>query len=294
LIRIAEAGGKSLNIDGCLAETQDCRIWAFSALRRIGTPEAKAFLVVQVESAKTVDLRRASIQTVGGMREPAARPSLLNSLADQNLGIRMESLLALGSIGDRSDFEAIASSLSSFPDRQVATAVHAFRAMGDRRALPVLEKRLAVVVDSAARESAQRALDEWRGNIDDDNEILRVLRTARGQELYAAIQASRKPSKEVRAALLDLLKSEDGCARAESVLALGKMHVPADYEILLEAALSVPEIYIVTAARGLMLLGDQRAIKPLETYAAKMTNAERQRALLQILDRLRNSPAAAH
>ena len=293
LIRIAELGGKASSIDGCLAETQDCRTWAMGALRRIGTPEARAFLVAQVEHAQSVELRRAAIQTVGGMREPAARPSLLISLADQDHRIRMESLLALGAIGDRLDFEAMATAVASIPDKYVATAVHAFRVMGDQRGLSVLDQRLASVSDTAARKSAQRALDEWRGAIAEDDELLRVLRSGRGQELYAAIQRSRKPSEKVRAALLNLLKSEDGCARAESVLALGKMQVPADYELLLEASLSVPESYIISAARGLMFLGDQRAVVPLETYAAKMTNAERQRALLQIVDRLRMSPAAA-
>jgi hypothetical protein len=202
--------------------------------------------------------------------------------------VRVACITALGVIGVRGDFDAMADALDGLPDEFVPRAVHGFKMLGDTRALGLLDRRAATLRDELARERTERAIASWRDVIAEQDRLLTVLRSGKNWDLIEALRRVKGPaSPEVRAAVLELLEHDDPLVRAESVIAVGRMHVASDFDRLLAVTLALPEPYVANASRGLVFLNDPRAIAPLEKYAARMKNSERQRELRGRVEQLR-------
>jgi hypothetical protein len=101
---------------------------------------------------------------------------------------------------------------------------------------------------------------------------------------------------QARPALIELLKNPDMRVRSNAVLALGVIHNPKDFDIMLTATLSLPPEEIYTAAQGLLKLGDTRAIEPLESHAKTIGDPTYRNGLeliIKDLRRKRDSPPSA-
>ena len=72
--------------------------------------------------------------------------------------------------------------------------------------------------------------------------------------------------------MIELLKNPHMRVRSYAVLALGVIHKPEDFDIMLAATLSLPPEEIYTGAQGLLKLGDTRAIEPLEKRAKMISD----------------------
>jgi len=287
---IAEQGGDVFGIETCIEGPYGCEGWALAAIRLIGTPEARAYLVSNLDEAKEQYLLRLSIRAVGNLREATARPALMKLLKHQDPEIRTASIVSLGAIGDVADFDAMLEATLLLPDEQLYDAAHGFRILGDPRAFDALKGRVDTIEAPETRRSVEGVLNGWRSQIANQERLLETLRTGTGRSLIEGIRKVRPPvADDIRAALLELLKHEDPLTRAESVVALGKMHRESDFDLLLRTTLALPEPYVPGAAIGLVFLNDPRAIAPLEEYASTMKNMQRQSQVRQLAERLRRS-----
>jgi hypothetical protein len=150
------------------------------------------------------------------------------------------------------------------------------------------------VEDDTARDNAKRELEAWRLATREEERLLTTLLSGTGWALIEAVRQVQEPvAPDIRDAVLMLLDHDDPHVRAESVVAVGKMHRQADFERLLSITLALPEPYVPVAAHGLELLNDERAIAPLERHAVGMKNDSRKQALLGIVERLRRAPKIA-
>jgi hypothetical protein len=294
LIQINEDGGDALSLDRCPGSTDGCRGWAHAAIRLIGTAKARHYLLQRLEQEQEPVWISKTAVALGSLREEGARPRLRELLKHDDPQVRVASLTALGAIGRRDDFEAMGSAVLDLPDEYVPKALHGFRILGDQKALSLLERRLETLRDELSRERTERALASWRSAIAADRRLVTTLRTGSGWEVITALRSvQRWASPEIRAAVLELLEHEDPLIRAESVIAVGKMHVVSDFDRLLAVTLALPEPYVAGASRGLVFLNDARAIAPLEAYAAQMKNSQRQRELLERVEQIRRGTAGS-
>ncbi len=105
--------------------------------------------------------------------------------------------------------------------------------------------------------------------------------------LIAAIVAfGNRRESAVRPDLLRLLKHEHMSVRAHAVHVLGVIGDRSDFEPMLEATLSLSEVYQWRGAKGLEILGDPRAIEPLRKLAGSTTNPTHRRGLEKNIRRL--------
>ena len=289
---IAERGGDEFGIHGCLEGTVNCRTWALRALKAIGTLEARSYLVTYLRLATSPALRIAAIHAVGNAREVGGRGTLLGLTNNADPEVVAAAIVALGAIGDRSDFNAMYRAAVGLPDDAFFSSIQGFRLLGDPRGFRDLRARVDAIKSPDTRRVAKHLLEEAIAALEDDARVLTTLRSGKGQEVYEAIRASTSKSTETHAALMELLRSDDQLARAESVVALGRMRQAADFEVLLDATLNLSELYAPIAARGLEWLNDPRAIAPLEQYAATIIDPSRRNVLQGVIERLRRSSRA--
>jgi HEAT repeat protein len=242
-------------------------------------------------TANDDELRLVVIGTLGNLREERARAQLLRFLEHWNPAVRTQSILALGAIGEREDFDAMISAALRLPDAEFYKAIHGFRLLGEEQALDLLRPRLGKISDETVRFASERALESWKQALADRDRLLAELRSGSGWNLIEAIREVKQPvpSKDIQDAVLELLGHKDPLVRAESVVAVGRMHLASEFERVLEVTLALPEQYVAGATEGLVLLNDPRAIAPLEAYAAGMKNSERQRQLLGLVERIRRT-----
>ena len=288
LVAIAEHGGDVFGIDTCIEGSHGCHGWALTSIRLIGTPEARQYLISNLAAGKERDLVWMSIRAVGSLRDPRARPSLRKLLEHEDPEIRTASLVSLAAIGDRSDLGAMLETAIALPDEQIRAAAPGFRILDDPRAFEPLEARIAGINDPEMKRWAEKVLTDWRSRIAEEVGILTVLRLGSEGTLYKTIQKLRIQSDALRAALFELLESEDARARAESVKALARYNMVSDFDRLLEVTLGRPSRYIVIGAQGMEHFNDPRAIEPLGKYAIGMRRSRAQkRELITIIKRIR-------
>lgn len=292
LVQIAEHGGDVLGIDTCIEGEHGCEGWALATIRMIGTPEARQYLIGNLDREKEHYQIRIAIREVGILRELGARPRLRKLLKHPDPLIRLETLVSLGAIGDRSDFDLMIETAIALPDDQLRAAANGFQILGDPRAFGPLEKRIETVADPKTRRWTASVLADWRSRIAEEERLLSILRTASGWDLYKVIQNLPSRSDKIRNALLDLLDHEDPRARAESVKALARFNNPPDFERLLEVTLALPCTIVLIGAQGIEQFNDARAIEPLEKYAGEMKSLARQRELIALADRIRRRTSA--
>jgi len=293
LIEIAEHGGNVLGIDTCIEGEHGCEGWALATIRMIGTPEARQYLIGNLDPDKEWYQIRIAIRAVGILREPGARPGLRKLLEHDDPELRAASLGSLGAIGDRSDFDVMVKTAIALPDDQLRAAANGFRILGDPRAFGPLEKRIADIENPETRRWTESVLADWRSQIAEEKRVLSILRTGSGWDLYKTIQKLRVQSDEVRSALLELLEHEDARARAESVKALARFNVAPDFDKLLKVTLALPNTFVLIGAEGIEQFNDARAIEPLEKYASEMKSLARKRKLVALADRIRRRTSAS-
>lgn len=174
---IFDVGGETLGIEGCESGHVRCRSWAFSAIRLIGTQEARQFFLRRLETENDPGWLVKTIVALGSLREESARPQLRSLLGSDDPAVRIACITALGAIGRRADFAAMSDSVGGLPDEDVAQAVHGFRVLGDPRGLRVFEVRAQSISDETARVRTERALRLWRAEIakEDVGSLERVL-----------------------------------------------------------------------------------------------------------------------
>jgi len=290
LMEIAEKGGATLGITTCLGGEYGCEGWALTAIRMIGTPEAREYLIANLDQEKPRHLIRIAIREVGILRDPAERPDLRNLLDHPDAEVRAASILSLGAIGNVDDFDVMVRASVGLPDRLLRDAANAFQILGDTRAFEALKGRVAEIEAPDTRKLVERVFEDWRSRLAQEERVLLLLRSSEGKELHKAIQQSQGRTEATRSALLELLTHEDPRTRAESVVAIARMQKTADFDQLLETTLTLPEPYVVVAARGLEILNDPRAIAPLEKYAGSMRTAKRAE-VMAVVDRMRRRAA---
>jgi HEAT repeat protein len=92
---------------------------------------------------------------------------------------------------------------------------------------------------------------------------------------------------QARPVMIELLKNPNMRVRSNAILALGVIHNPADFDMMLAATLSLPPEEIYTGAQGLLKLGDTRAIEPLEKHAKTMSDPTFRNSLDRVIENLK-------
>jgi HEAT repeat protein len=94
---------------------------------------------------------------------------------------------------------------------------------------------------------------------------------------------------EARSVLRDTLQRPDAALRAKAIVALAAIQNPADFDAMLACALNLPDEHLYTAAQGLRMFGDKRAIEPLAARVRTVGDVPLRNALQQQLDQFRAS-----
>ena len=154
---------------------------------------------------------------------------------------------------------------------------------------------------AACRENA-RGCRDWAlvvmgkiGTARAKGDLLRFLR--QGKDPVLRVTAATMLARDLRVAearpiLQDLLRSENAYLRANAVLSLGWIGNRDDFDAMLEATLGLPVNQVTTGVRGLEILGDSRAIEPLEKLAATTSEGSTRAEIERTVSRLRAKTAA--
>lgn len=160
LAAIARDGGERHGVSDCRARPQECREWAVRALGEIGGEQAAVSLVAMLKSEKSERVLLAVMGQVGALRESRARPHLQALLDATDPAVRAESVMALGAIGDKRDFDSMLRASLGLPDEQVHKGAYGVMLLRDRRAVKPLTRRAEAIKVPEVRENALRVIQK--------------------------------------------------------------------------------------------------------------------------------------
>ena len=163
---------------------------ALHGFRNLGDPRALTPLEVRAESVQDPGLRKAILGSIEswrsrmaaesslaadlrgegsvlfeairrarryGSEDPEVRDALLQLLEHRSAYVRAETILTLGILGNRSNFEALLAATLALPDDRLATGALGLRLLGDPRAVePVLRR-----AETIKRDDRRRAVERW-------------------------------------------------------------------------------------------------------------------------------------
>jgi HEAT repeat protein len=134
------------------------------ALGKRGDREAVPLLCQILTDPIAGAIREDIAETLGGLRNPAATPCLIQVLGDKEVWVRAKAALSLGEIGDR---RAVASLIALLKDESATVreaAVEALAALGNGDACKALIETLESDEDCSVRVAAAEAIGECPGD----------------------------------------------------------------------------------------------------------------------------------
>ena len=167
---IAESGGEVYGIDGCIEGPHGCELWAVRAIGQIGTREAMQFLTDYLESDRASRPLVAAINHLRIQKVTNNRAALLKLIKHRDPEVQVAALVALGAIGDPSDFEAMLDTALSLPDDYLYKGSQAFELLGDPRAIEPLARRAKLILDPIQRDAVEGRVKRLRSESDSQSE----------------------------------------------------------------------------------------------------------------------------
>jgi HEAT repeat protein len=132
---------------------------AAESLGQLGGAEGVVTRLVDKLHHPDPETRRGAARALRGLEAVAAEPALLETLRDDDAGVRQEALAALGELGDRRAVGAFVERLLHDPDPGVrAEAAYRTGKLGDGAALAALRKTVSEDQDPSVRRWASWAL----------------------------------------------------------------------------------------------------------------------------------------
>lgn len=198
-------------------------------LKKFGTDTLR--FLMEILRGEKWQRRRGAAWALGELQEPAAVPSLVEALLDENEDVRREASYALARIGRPALPRLLKSLYHNNPDMRAA-AIKVLGHIGDASAVPDLiaclpdtdwpemeEARIcdlaAIALEYIGTDDALAAVDAWRHG---------GKSTAQNQKLHAKIRNGRPPGvidQKSSEQLLADLNSEDWTARRDAIRKLG-------------------------------------------------------------------------
>lgn len=287
LAGIAEHGGALFSITGCLETTDDCRVWAARALRRLATPRARSVLKAFASDERNPRLRFLGLNALAGLRDPSCRRIFLHAMEAESASERAEALVGLSVLGEKTDGPFIAAVFSGLPDEALYRALHGVRLHGDSGLQKDIEARIETVKDAEIRAFLKQQVTEWKQA--SEAELARIAKITNTQDpelLFLILHEVRRPTESIAAAAEPLLVHGDARVRAGAVALLARAdgaHVALAQ--LLSVTEALPDNLVQIAAADLVHHREPIVFERLWARAGRMKNAMRKTELEQMLRR---------
>jgi hypothetical protein len=266
LARIVEGRALSLGIKECEGKHLACAAWAISGVTEIGSPRARAYLMMLVGSTEDPVVLEAAINGLGKLRVREARPILRGRLAHASPEMQGKLLMILGSIGDADDLPLMLSVALALPPDSFYYALHGFMALSDPRAAVPLERRVRSFPPSNIRDQVLLRMVEQMGvesNVAQGKSQLALGNTAWAETYFNdAIARGRKSRSPKPRALGEAMRCLGELRRQQGRL--------AEADTLLEGALKIKS--------GLNASGDELEVMISRALVRDAKNYDRETA----------------
>ena len=259
-----------------------------NAVRTLELAEMPAARTVLKEALKhpLPDVRSASAEALGEIRDPAAVPPLIETLEDPSDDARRAAAKALGEIKDPAAIPPLIEALDDDTVNVCSAAAQSLAKIGHLAAIPPLVETLADPSDGV-RSAVAKAL----GEIKDPTAIPPLTETLK--DPYDEVRsAGAKALGKIRdpsavTALIGALEDPSGKVRSEIVRALGKINDPAAVPPLIKILEDHPwEFESATVAKVLGEFKDSRSVSAL-TKALQSINSDVRSAAARALDEIK-------
>jgi len=158
--------GNTLGIPECAKDLHRCAAWAMGAAGRLGTPASRQYLRQYLRTGRNTRVLVTAIMSLGNLHASEARPELRKLLEHSDPEVRARSVLSLGVIGNRGDFDVLLAATLALPPEHLYTGAQGLVKLGDKRAIGPLEKRASALSDETARIALQSAIGQLREKVD--------------------------------------------------------------------------------------------------------------------------------
>jgi len=159
---IARDEVERIAITRCDANPRKCRAWAVLALSAIGTAKAKSVLLGLLDhKSDPVEI----VQVIGGLtslRVRDARPAIRRRLEHDSAYVRAHAILALGTLGDSRDVDAMIAATMSLPRNNLSEAMRGLELTGDARIVGALEDLARKFPDPVMQGEITRIIERIR------------------------------------------------------------------------------------------------------------------------------------
>ena len=159
---IVDGKGQTLGIVACASDQLGCKKWALGAIGRIGTPKARKYLTRFLHGPNDPDLLVVAILSLANLRDEQTRPALLALLDHPNMRVRANTILSLGVIGNRDDFDQMLAATLSLPPTEIYTGAQGLLKLGDTRAIQPLEEHALTLTDPTYRGALEGVVKDLR------------------------------------------------------------------------------------------------------------------------------------
>jgi len=159
LAAIARGAADAPEISECKANPRTCRSWSILSLSTIGTHKAKSVLL-ELLGQKTDPVELA--QVIGGLdalHALEARPAIRKLLKHKSPYVRARAVLALGSLGDSRDIDAMMTATLRLPRSNVNEAIRGLEFTGDPRIVGTLEELGRKFTDPVMHDEIVRTIE---------------------------------------------------------------------------------------------------------------------------------------
>jgi hypothetical protein len=159
LAAIARGDRDALKLSNCGTNPRKCQSWAVLSLTAIGTSKAKEVLLSLLrQKSDPIELS----QVIGGLdslRVLEARPEIRELLKHESPYVRARAVLALGSLGDGRDVDAMMAATLRLPRNNLNDAIRGLEFTGDPRVIGTLEQLGRKFTDPVVHDEIVRTID---------------------------------------------------------------------------------------------------------------------------------------
>ena len=159
---IARDEAQGFGITECKTNPRGCRSWAVLAIGTIGTAKAKNVLLELLEYKQDpVEVA----QVIGGLtalRVREARPAIRRLLKHESPYVRAGAILALGTLGDIRDVDAMIAATLLLPRNNLPEAMRGLEFTGDPRIVGTLEELAKKFPDPIMQDEITRTIERIR------------------------------------------------------------------------------------------------------------------------------------
>ncbi|MDP6443508.1 MAG: HEAT repeat domain-containing protein [Pirellulaceae bacterium] len=235
---------------------------AMNSLASIGEPAVQPLIDAMLDKEVRQDRRACCAQTLGMLKDPRSYDALIQAVADEHQGLRLQAGMALRRIGDPV-FDKLAAVIDDENPHVRLGATRGLQSIKSARATGLLIARLGDE-DHQVRYAAAGALGSRNGEKAVVDALLLATNDSHKEtraEVYGALCYCRDP--RLLKLLIAGLNDSNPVVQWRSAEGLGSLKSPTAVDPLLTALKSADESLRSNAARSLGAIGDKRALNAL-------------------------------